>query len=425
MRRPTPRLLAFLVTAVTAVPAVAAERDAGPFQFGNVIYTLPGPDWAKGKTRPYAVTLYTRRGDGVVTAHVTRGGPWANAASLEDWTRAAMARFNADRNADGVLESDRTAIVSDELRATKVRSTPAVLDMQLVRKGDSRRKRVRVGIGVRAAGDRAELVVLDASDADALKARIGEFTRFAENLKLVSKGAAPVIGPPTPGDLAGVYAATVNSYGIGGFECRQRFLVFGRAGRFRQDLPDDAPLAKIDLAADAVTFPADAGVYHVAGGQLHLDYADGVHESGKFQPKPAGFEFDGNAYAPVPLPPDGLKLAGTFTSMSYTAFPAGGAVTGGVSSSRSYTFAADGRWSLDQFAGATANTTDGGGNSAGGVTTISQKNRAGQYTVTDGLLTLTADDGTITRRSILAYGDGVLLVLNGSTYLKQDHKAKR
>ena len=418
--------LAWIGFLLLVAPAAAAADDAGPFQYGNVVYRLPDDgNWVRGRTTPKWVVLLNRPGKGFAYIYLTRGGPWADAPSLEAWTTAAMARFNDDRNADAALDGDRKVVVSDACKAVAVRSTPAVLDTQVLRPAKGRSRSARLGLAVRAK-DRAELLVFEAADADSLKRYVAAFTRFAGSIHLVNLGASPVVGPPVPGPLDGIFTTTSVGYGVNGFQSDTRFLILDRSGRFRDGLPTDGPLRHPDLAAAADASPDAAGVYRVDAGTFHLDYADGHRDARPFAPDGNGFRFAADVYAPVPVPPDGTALAGTYTSLHYAAFAPGTGLTGGITSSRSYTFAADGRWSLDGFAGVSADTNNGAGDTTGGFTVGSKSNRAGTYAVRDGLVTFTAADGTVARKTLIVMADDrVMIVLGGQTYLAQGKPTRR
>lgn len=403
-------------------PATRPAPKLGPYQFDNVLYTLPAPDWTKGRTWPDRVVVFPKDGSGVFV-YVLRGGP-LNGADLQHWLETRLDAFNADLNADAI-DSEKKKVVKQEIKPAQAGAAGTVLMATATVESKSRGKSIRIAIG-RQVKDRGECVVMEASRPPEAQKWVKPFVEFATTLRFVNAGAPPLLGPPTPGDLDGLYSATVVGYTIGGMDVHQNYYLFSKSGRFYDGLPRGAALKAFDLDKAVTASPADAGNYTVASGRIKLAFADGrVEESDLKRTSDNALDMLNGTYRPVPLPPDDIKLAGSFTCFHYSAFTVGSGVNGGVASSRTYSFTRDGHYTFGKFAGASGSFENGAGDHTGGFATSSApKDQRGRYAVRDGLLTLTADDGSVTRHSFVTF-DISMLVIDGATYLDESKDANK
>ena len=93
---------------------------------------------------------------------------------------------------------------------------------------------------------------------------------------------------------------------------------------------------------------------------------------------------------------NGLQIDGTYYSSSFLNTSAGGN-TGGVASSTTITFTADGQFSTDNYAGFAGSGPDGGG------TASSQGSGSGTYTISGDTLDLLFSDGTDVKLTFFVY----------------------
>ena len=404
------RLILALVL-LAFVPPASADEYRGPYQYDNVIYPLPA-GWNKGRTTPQYVVIYDDEGR-FKTMQLYRSRPLPKDAGkwLADFAKTD-------------LEEDEKFETAQPVQTVRVGRTDCFLAAATVM---DRGRDLRMYVAM-PVGDRLELMRFQApaGDADDLKEAAAVFGRVAEpflqSLQFVSKGTPPLLPPAEPGPLEGIYfGSRLTMVGMN-MQAQSIFYVFDKDGRFVDEIPDGVPLAKPDLAALQKDFPGDAGHYYVKDGKITLRHADGDTDAedveiddGKADGKP-GLKIDGQWLEKIPVPADGTKLDGTFSSSFYssTGFAGSDNFTS-VSGGSSYSFKPDGVFSTDGFVGYSGSA--GGG---GGVTTFGgysdKPDKIGTYAIKDGLLTLKFKDGTTQTKNVLLVGDS-LLYLDGGQYL--------
>ena len=402
--------LIFTAAVLALIPVAAlAEDHRGPYQYDNVIYTMPA-GWTKGKTTPQYALIYDDEGR-FKTLQIYRSRPLPK--DLDAWLRGFAAKDVEDKEQlDEVVD----------VKAIRVGRTDCRMMATRMKGGD-----VRFYIAM-PVGDRLELVRYEGpgGDADDLKETAAVFGKiadpFATALRFVSKGTPPVLTPAEPGPLEGIYfGSRLQMVGMN-MQAQSIFYVFDKDGRFVDEIPDGVALAKPDLAALQKNFPQDAGHYYVKGGKITLRHADGGTDTddfeiddGKSDGKP-GLKIDGQWLTKVPVPADGTKLDGTYSSSFYSSSGfAGSDNFTSVSGGSSYSFKPGGVFSTDGFVGYSGSA--GGGDSVTTFGGYSDKpDKIGTYAIKDGLITLKFKDGTTKTKNILLVEDA-LLYLDGGQYL--------
>ena len=401
-------ILTAVLLALFSAPA-SAERSRGPFQYDNVIYTLPA-GWTKGKTTPQYALIYDDEGR-FKTLQLYRSRPLPK--ELDKWLRDFAAEDVEDKEAlDKVVDIKPIRVGRTDCRLMATRT-----------KGGEVRFYIAMPVG-----DRLELVRYEGpgGDADDLKETAAEFGRiadpFAESLRFVSKGTPPVLTPAEPGPLEGIYfGSRLQMVGMN-MQAQSIFYIFDKDGRFVDEIPDGVSLAEPDLAALQKDFPQDAGHYYVKDGKITLRHADGSGDTddfeideGKTDGKP-GLKIDGQWLTKVPVPTDGAKLDGTYSSSFFSSSGfAGSDNFTSVSGGSSYSFKPDGVFSTDGFVGYSGSA--GGG---GAVTTFGgysdKPEKIGTYAIQNGLITLKFKDGTTKLKNVLLVEDA-LLYLDGGQFM--------
>ena len=436
--------LAVLLVALAAGSAAgsAAARDyAGPYQYDNVIYTPP-PGWKKGRTSADNVILLNGEDGRYEYLRIYRSRPLPPDVSA--WLRTFMA---------GDASGDRETVDKVlDVTPVQIGSRGAMLGASRMNDGD-----VRFYLAV-TVGDGLELVRFEGGgdDEEELRQTTTSFQQivdpFVNAMRFVSAGAAPLLGPPTPGPLEGIYFGSQLDLGFNmQMTMRSTVYVFDRQGRFLSDLPDGRSPQNVDFARAMRETPDDAGHYEIVGDKIVLRHADGETDEEEFEwdeddgPPPvanplapptnplagpanplAGGAVQASAdrrnirigdwLNPVEPLPDGTPLDGTFSSMFYssTGFAGSDNFTS-VSGGSSYGFTPAGRFSTDGFVGFSGSA--GGGDAVTTYGGYSEKpDKAGTYVVKDGVITLTFLDGTVETKSAVLVGDS-LLYLDGSQYL--------
>jgi hypothetical protein len=207
----------------------------------------------------------------------------------------------------------------------------------------------------------------------------------------VSDGAEPVMPPPVPGDLSGLYWGWRTDWVMGidmlmRMEMNYRTLIFWPDGYFYDGSPPDG-LRPLDPKALMAAADDRFGVYEVRSGTLHLTYATGETDELSADGE-AWQDGDRQMFRVDPLA-DGAAIDGTISSLFFSGFTPGIGMTGGVSASSSYTFRPDGTYVGDSGSSASAGF-DGGG----GFSTSSEDTYAGRYEIRDGLLVMMPADGS-------------------------------
>lgn len=376
-------------------------------QHGNLIFDVP-QGWESGGTDDG--TLYIRSelpGDEcefcairVTPGTVTRG-------RVDTWLGQQTRRFV---DPEEIEPPEITQIVPPEVFNLKGR--PGAILGQTV-DGD-----LQILFAVQLFG-RMELVAFTApaSDPDDIPPAMTVFQRdvvpMLEGARFVSEGADPLMPPPVPGDLAGVWWGTTNWWmtGIDGMMQMQidhHWLTFYPDGTFYDGTPPTGtvPFDRADLLAQG---DMDWGSYTLAGDTLTLHYASGEMES--FEVSDDTFQKGDRRMDPIDLLADGTKINGVISTIFASGFTPGIGTSGGVTRMTDTTYNLDGTWVYGAYAGASATFDNGTGFASG-----SEHSESGRYEVKNGLVVLSDEDGSFVRSDyIFKAGDTIWI---GSDILK-------
>jgi hypothetical protein len=220
------------------------------------------------------------------------------------------------------------------------------------------------------------------------------------SLRYVSEGAPPLMPPPRPGDLDGLWYGLSTSWttGLDGMlqmTLKHRILVFWPDGHFYDGTPPQG-LQPPDPAALMAVGDTDVGTYALRRGRITLSYASGATDTLDLRGDRIQ-DGDRPLVRGTPLP-DGTPLSGRIASFSYTATgPIIGGASCGITRGGELVFAADGTWTSDAWAGTSAVFDTGAG-----YATSANSGTSGRYTVRDGLIIRTDTTGAEVARD-LAY----------------------
>lgn len=392
-----------MIRLAATLALLASPLAAEPRQHGNVIFDVP-EGWSPGAIRDGVLTVLFDGPDELCEFCSILIGPDAPAqGSLTDWLEANAPLL--------VEEEDRAAIeVLQPAEASGATGRPLAMQA-FAADGD-----IVVAFALQAGG-RFQLLGFEgwAYDEEEVARTLAFLSSDASPLmdrfRYVSEGAAPLMPPPVPGGMDGLWWGWWNGFSVGldGMmvpQVEQRTLVFWPDGRFYDGQP---PLGLAPLDADALRAAADPdwGTYREGPGTIELRFADGRAE--RLTRDGEGWS-DGTATLSRARPlADGGRLVGTVSSFFYTGFTPGSGIEGGVSSSSSTTFALDGTYRGDSFGGAFGNFTDGGG-ITGGFATQSPGATGGTYEIRDGLVVMTPADGSPPTADLGFVADGEVVI---------------
>lgn len=401
MQRPYVFAAWLLLAVLLPATQVFADRDSrGPYQYGNVIYTLPD-GWTKGATRDDHVVIYDDEDESALDMRIDifRSEPLPRVvpAWLQTFAKAHLAREEEQIDGDLLVRTERVG-------RTDVGVVIARVDGELW---------LYVGMPV---GDRVELLRFQ-TDLEEQAASVATkllFEQFLPSLRFESKGTPPVAGRPKPGPLEGVYFGTKYGYGLNAqVRFDPAFHVYDKAGHFIDEIPDGTSLTDVDLAELIREHPNDGGYYDIDGDTITYRYLDGtvdtddlVHEDDFAKIKPGTFWFER-----LDPPADGTKLDGTYRYLLF-------AQTGSMISGNNTTFTQtrmlrltqDGRFLSEGVTATSGEYFD--------VTYSGFRENAqirGSYKIKDSLLVLTSDDGANQAHTLLVVNDSMIF-LDGRMY---------
>ena len=262
--------------------------------------------------------------------------------------------------------------------------------------------------------DRFELISFEAPvrDIEDAQASMREHVLpMVLGMRHVGSGAKPLLGPPVPGGLDGVWhgISFYPSVGLdGSMVMRQRREVYSfyPDGRFYDGVPPRG-LSSFDFAEAAAKATSDVGNYVRVGNTIHLLYADGDRD--ELEVDDDALVDGGTRMFKATLAEPGHRFAGTISRVNYAASPFG---DGGVASSGSTEFFEDGTYVSASFVSGTG---------AGYVVTSKSGPKRGRYEVGEGIITMTAPDGTEDVRTFLMMrGEDGPVPLVGSQFVETD-----
>lgn len=368
-----------LLAALLLTPTLASAEQR---QFGNTIYT-PLPGWTAGRDDDgELVFLSDLPNDLCEFCYVHLSASRLGRGNLTTFLKREQLRFVDAEDQEGV------SLVGEP-------STITLAGHDAVMQGMKVGTNLQIVVAL-SLGDRFELVGFqgNAYDDDQMKESMSVFQQqivpFFDHLTFVSAGAAPLLPPPQPGAMDGVWWGWSTSTSLGmDMMMRQdmnyRTLVFWPDGYFYDGTP---PEGLAPIHPDALQAKADTkfGVYQQSGATLTLTFATGETETLTAKDK----DWDDGSKSLTQVQPfaDGEALQGTISSFFFTGFTPGSGLEGGISSSSSTEFFKDGTYTGESFGGAFANFDAGGGFS-----TNHDNAKGGTYLVQNGMVISTPSDG--------------------------------
>ncbi len=387
-----------------AFPLDAARGDKpsrGPFQFGGVIYQMPaGAGWERGHHKGH-VAIYNFDLDPSIVIELHRG----------ERTERDIERWLAERM-KASLDDDERVKKSMPVNKKEFGKRQVAMSGQILNGGQ-----VQLHAALRV-GDRLEHVFAVSQIDEASAARFSStFTEFLGSLKFVGDDAKPLMSPPRPGPLEGIYYSSRMSYGIGGLETAHDFYFFSKAGWFFEGVPESRSLSVFDPATAFLEEPRDCGAYELSGKKLVLRFASGDREELDFETDGDGLKLGDRRFQRVDPPADGARIEGTFSTIRFASFTPGSGVVGGVGGGGYHSFKKDGTYETDRWSTAFGNFESAAGDHQGGFSVGNSKNeKRGVYEIKDGLLKIKLSTGETSVQSILLVGDAMLF-LDGGVYL--------
>jgi hypothetical protein len=159
----------------------------------------------------------------------------------------------------------------------------------------------------------------------------------------------------------------------------------------------------VDYNAERADNADNVGKYELNGDQLVVEMENGKSSSQRYETRNGNISYiDGGTASIQTGVPAGFKLNGQYS---------GGAITKNLTSTHSYIFNEDGRFSLGRLGSVNTESTDG--------TASSQDERGGKYFINGNTLTLNFDDGTEEKAiiGIMDIGSGKpFLVINQTSF---------
>lgn len=386
-----------------AVPTLALAEAR---QHGNVVFDLPS-GWVTGATRDDGtLVILSRLPDDECEYCYMYVGSGVD--------RAEDPVFYLKRNPRLFLEEDdgdpKEVVPADafDLGPHKGAMLGQLVDGEL---------RILMALSV---GNRTEVFAFEGNgrEPEEIQAVLKVFERdlvpLVSSARFLSDGAKPLLGPAQPGDLAGIYQGSGIRWNLGLDMMMQsstyvNLYVFWKDGHFYDGTPPDG-LQPLDTAAALKSGDMSWGNYRVSGGKLHLDYADGDSDELDFDGNVVdGFSCGETTCYPVDSIADGSKIEGTVDNTSYTGFSPYSGVSGGVGSSSTLTFLADGNWTYKSSTGVSGNFDTGGGYA------ISGGNQAdGSYRIKNSTVIRSFNDGSPDLTSLIYKVGNEILI--GSSY---------
>lgn len=391
----------------------------GRYRYGNVIYRVPDK-MVRGRQDAKGMVLlnddHDEDGFGYIYIMPGTEKSAAKPADATQWLQAQMAN---------VLEEDEVAKNKQPVKQQKAGNIDLLMAGQTV--GSNIQLHAALVLPTRIEHVYFE-ASLDEDHPEYVQRMSKRFTTMLGQLEFASMGAKSVIPAPTPGPLQGTFYAAVTGWGLSGMELDHSIYMFSESGRFFKGAAPGASLATLDPSTIEQTSPGDFGHYRMmknAEGKpiVELLFADGERDELEYEPGDEGsLVLDGHSYMKIKPLPDGARLNNKFTSSFYQSF-APGSVTGGVGGSRSLTLKPDGTFEADRFSFASATFHDGPaptGDVTGGYTTRNERPKeTGTYSIKNELITLTAQDGTVTTTSIYQIEETMILV-DGDAMIVRD-----
>lgn len=393
------RLVYAALFAALTTPAMAETR-----QTGNLIFDIPN-GWDAPVERDGRTTLWSDLpNDRCEYCRLLIGPEAAKSGSLADWlTRERLAVVDEDERDDWQVSRPAKLSGGNDRFPTAILGQTDGDDLQLL-------------IAIEA-GTRYYLIGLQGSAGeDDLKETLGVagevLMPWMAGMKFVSAGAKPLLGPPAPGDMTGMWwgwrmDSTVGIDGMMKMENSYRHVIFWPDGTFHDGTPPGGT-ASPDRAALVKGPLTDWGNYTTKGNTVTLGYADGRSET--MTRKGSGWELDDYELAEAAPLKDGAKLNGKISSTHFTGMVPGTG-TGGVGGGSETAFKPDGSYTGSSFGGGFGSFEAGGGYAVS-----SDRQTGGRYEVKDGLLIFRPTGGP--PRAVLAFTTPQDEIMLGDQFLE-------
>ena len=253
-------------------------------------------------------------------------------------------------------------------------------------------------------------------DGSEIKKLSSEFVQFCMDQRFIAEGAKPLLGPPTRGELNGVFWKTAYRTNLDlSLSFEQDFYLFSSSGRFFRGLPADKSVKSFDFDDAVKSVPDKAGNYIVQNEKVILNYATGRQDSETIATE------NSKGLKRAMAPADGSMLEGLYVDFHYSGFSPGSSVKGGVSSQKTFNFSKTGEFESNRFSGAFGNFESNGSTTGGFANGVKAPIRQGTYEIKGGALVLKLSDGRKAICSIVQIGEK-LIFINGSRYLMQEKR---
>ncbi|MHA3915326.1 hypothetical protein [Halovulum sp. GXIMD14793] len=268
--------------------------------------------------------------------------------------------------------------------------------------------------------DRIELLIFrgPARDEEDVTETMATFQEVVlplfSSMKFVSLGASPLMPSPRPGKYEGVFWGWENytTLGLDGFmQMRQnhRHLVFWPEGYVYDGEPPEG-LAMPDIEALIAAGDTNLGVYQAGWRGLRLIFANGEVE--EIKRKGDMLVADGMEMRQVSVLPDGSRISGSISSLTYSGFSPGSGMQGGVGASSETVFDKRGRYAGSRFTGGSGSFDAGGG-----FALSNEGKNAGTYEIMDGLLIQRPSGGGPELRHLI-YKNNLDQIMIGDQFLE-------
>jgi hypothetical protein len=368
-------------------------------QFANVVYDLPHGWEPNGNTEGRLELRYDDK-DQCVNCRILIDPGADDGGPIQEW-----------RNMKATPHEKMRVIGNPQFRQDTIGDWPVAVMLRQVKDGGRAKFQAYFAIDL---PKRNELIIFEGSarDEETFNRSLATLNKhippLLNDLRFISEGAEPVLGPPTPGDLKGPWFGTAIRNQYNGFSgtldlvVDKKLMTFYPDGRFFGGIPPTGA-GPVDFAALVISGETNLGNYIVVGDTIELRFADGdvsrmriindtTIDMGRVKIHPAKF------------PADGFRFEGVIQSSRYTALGPG--ISGGVGSDRKQVFRRDGTYLDSSFVGAFGSFDSGGGFT----TTNKQPEQLGHYEVANRFITLTPPKGEpLTTWIILEGGTSVII----------------
>ena len=392
---------AMLAAGLFAVVLAAGPAAAEMRQFGGLIFPVP-PQF-----------------DDPVGSDTSQRAMWSNLP--DDRCEYCRILIGPEAKASGPisrwLDQNREAFVDEDERGDFKVGKPATntplgkRDAAMLAQSDGSDMQVLVAI---EAGGRFHLLGFDGDggDEDEL-AETGAvltetFLPWLATLRFRAEGAPSLLPEPVAGGMEGLWWGWRSDVTLGTdmmmkTQNSHRTVTFWPDGTFYDGTPP-LGLAPPDRAALDAGRDTDWGNYVRQGDGMVLTYADGRTE--KAAREGDGWATGGFTLNRVEPLPDGTRIDGRISWISFSGFAPGTGMTGGAGGGGETVFHPDGRYEGSSFGTAFGSFAEGGGFSVGG----GDDAAGGRYEVHDGLLVFAPQKGRA-ERAVLAFSaeDSVML----------------